>query len=400
MNTRVRVLILVVVIAVAGSGIYLWATSGHETTDDAQVDAHVTPIASRVGGTVLKVAALDNQPVDEGAELVAIDPRDYEIALARARAELADARAEYAAAEATGSIMETTASSNVSNAQGGVSQADSAIAEADHGVAVARARLLTAQARQREQEANATKLARDVERLRGLLEKDEIAQQQFDAAVAAAESSKAAVESARAQVAEAEASIKAAESRQTQSQAGREQAGAELRTAQTLPQQIVASKSRAQAAAARVALAEAQLQQAELNLQRTVVKAPVAGIVSRKSVEPGQVVQPGQPLMTIIPLDRVWITANFKETQLRDMRVGQRVTVKVDAYGGRKFAGKVDSIAAATGSRFSLLPPDNATGNFVKIVQRVPVKIVLDDGQDADHMLRPGMSVTPTVQTR
>jgi membrane fusion protein (multidrug efflux system) len=400
MSTRVRVIILVVVAAIAGSGIYLWATSGYESTDDAQVDAHVTPIAARVGGTVLKVSVVDNQQVPEGAELVVIDPRDYEIALARAQAELADARAEQAAAQASGQIMDTTASSNMSTAQGSVSQAESTITEAEHGIAVARARLQTAQARQREQEANSTKATRDVERLRGLLAKDEIAQQQFDAAVASADAAKAAVESAKAQVLEAEAAIKASESRLTQSRAGREQAGAELRTAQTFPQQIAASKAKAQAAAARVALSEAQVKQAELNLQRATLKAPVTGIVSRKSVEPGQVIQPGQPLMTVIPLDRVWITANFKETQLRDMRVGQTVTVDVDAYGGHEFTGKVESIAAATGSRFSLLPPDNASGNFVKVVQRVPVKIVLDNGQDPDRLLRPGMSVSPTVHTR
>jgi len=288
----------------------------------------------------------------------------------------------------------------VSTAEGGVTQAESGISEAEHGIAVARARLLTAQARQRESEANAVKANRDVERLKGLLAKDEIAQQQYDAAVAAAAATTAGVESAKAQVIEAEASIKAAESRSSQARAGREQAGAELRTAQTAPQQVVASKARAEAAAARVSLAEVAVKQAELNLQRTSVKSPVTGIVSRKSVEPGQVIQPGQPLMTVIPLEQVWITANFKETQLKDMRVGQPVTIDVDAYGGREFNGKVESIAAATGSRFSLLPPDNATGNFVKVVQRVPVKIVLDGGQDAEHLLRPGMSVTPTVHTR
>jgi membrane fusion protein, multidrug efflux system len=146
--------------------------------------------------------------------------------------------------------------------------------------------------------------------------------------------------------------------------------------------------------------AQAAVGRAELDLEHTVVKAPIKGVVSRKSAEPGQVIQPGQPLMTLIPLEQVWITANFKETQLADMRVGQRVTIEVDAYGGREFAGRVDSIAAATGSRFSLLPPENATGNFVKVVQRVPVKIVLDSSQDPEHLLRPGMSVTPTVLTR
>jgi membrane fusion protein (multidrug efflux system) len=208
------------------------------------------------------------------------------------------------------------------------------------------------------------------------------------------------VESARAQVTEAEASIKASESRLAQARVGQQQAGAELRTAETAPQQVAASRARAEAAAARMQLAEVAVKQAELNLQRTKVMAPVAGIVSRRSVEPGQVIQPGQPLMTVIPLDRIWITANFKETQLKDMRVGQRVVVDVDAYGGREFEGKVESIAAATGSRFSLLPPDNATGNFVKVVQRVPVKIVLGSNQDPERLLRPGMSVTPTVYTR
>jgi len=400
MSARVRVIGLVLLVLLIGGGAYFWLTRGQESTDDAQVEAHVTPVAAQVGGSVLKVAVADNQQVEAGAELVVIDPRDYEIALKRAQAALADARAEAAAAHATGQITSTTATSNVSTAQGGVSQAESSISEAEHGIAVARARLLTAQARQREQEANAVKATRDVERLKGLLAKDEIAQQQFDAAVAAAAAATASVESARAQVTEAEAAIKASESRFNHARVGREQAGAELRSAQTAPQQVVASKARAEAAVARVSLAEVAVKQAELNLQRTTVQAPVAGIVSKKAVEPGQIIQPGQPLMTVIPLDRVWITANFKETQLKDMKVGLPVTIEVDAYGGREFSGKIESIAAATGSRFSLLPPDNATGNFVKVVQRVPVKIALDNGQDADHLLRPGMSVTPTVHTR
>lgn len=400
MSTRVRVIVIVLVVVIIGAGSYIFLNRGKESTDDAQVEAHVTPIAAQVGGSVLKIAVNDNQQVEAGAELVVIDPRDYDIALKRAQASLADAQAEAAAASANSQITSTTATSNVSTAEGGVTQAESGISEAEHGIAVARARLLTAQARQREAEANAVKATRDVERLKGLLAKDEIAQQQFDSAVASAAAMTAGVESAKAQVIEAEASIKASESRSTQARAGREQAGAELRTAQTAPQQVVASRARAEAAAARVALAEVAVKQAELNLQRTSVKSPVAGIVSRKSVEPGQIIQPGQPLMTVIPLEQVWITANFKETQLKEMRVGQNVTIDVDAYGGREFNGKVESIAAATGSRFSLLPPDNATGNFVKVVQRVPVKIVLDGGQDAEHLLRPGMSVTPTVHTR
>jgi membrane fusion protein, multidrug efflux system len=400
MSTRIRIILAVIVILLIGGGVYVWATSGRESTDDAQVDAHVTPVAARVGGTVLKVSVVDNQRVEAGAELVSLDPRDYEIAVARAQAELGDARAEAAAAQASVPITSATATSNVSTARGGVAQAESGVVEAQHDVEVAKARLMTAQARQREQEANAAKAARDVERLKALLAKDEIAQQQFDAVVAAADASRAAVESARAQVTEAEAAIRAAESRLTQAGVGREQAGAQLRSAQTAPQQVAATRARAEAAAARVSQAETALLQARLNLERAVIKAPVAGIVSRKSVEPGQVVQPGQPLMAVIPLDQVWITANFKETQLEHMRVGQPVTIEVDAYGGREFTGTVESIAAATGARFSLLPPDNATGNFVKVVQRVAVKIVLDGGRDPEHVLRPGMSVTPTVHTR
>ena len=400
MSTRIRIVAIVVVVLLLGGGIYYFMTVGRESTDDAQVDAHVTPIAALVGGTVAKVSVTDNQQVEAGAELVVLDPRDYDIALARAQASLADAIAEAAASHATGVITTTTATSNVSTAKGGVSQAESGAAEAEHGVAVAQARLRTAQARLKEQEANSTKATRDVERLKGLLAKDEIAQQQYDAAVASAAASEASVESAHAQVAEAEASIQAAQSRASTARAGQEQAGAELRTAETAPQQVAAVKARAEAAAAKVQLAEVAVKQAELNLQRTKVVAPISGIVSKRAVEPGQVIQPGQPLMTVIPLEKVWITANFKETQLKDMRVGQRVSVEVDAYGGREFEGKVESIAAATGSRFSLLPPDNATGNFVKVVQRVPVKIVLDSNQDPERLLRPGMSVTPTVHTR
>lgn len=400
MSKRVPIIIGAAVAVVVAVGAWLWITAGHESTDDAQVEAHVTPIAARVGGTVLAVPAPDNQQVEAGAVLVRIDPRDYEVALARAEAELANAEAEFTAARANVPIASTTATTNVSTARGGVAQAEAGIAEAEQSLEAAKARLVTAQAWLREQEANATKATRDVERLRPLLAKEEIAQQQFDAAQADADATRAAADSARAQIQEAEAAIRVAESRIAQAHAGREQASAGLRQAQTAPEQVTAIRARASSAEARVKQAQAAVRQAQLNLEYTTVKAPVRGIVSRKSVEPGQVVQQGQPLMTIIPLERIWITANFKETQLADMRAGQRVTVEVDAYGSREFTGKVDSIAAATGARFSLLPPDNATGNFVKVVQRVPVKIVLDEGQDAEHLLRPGMSVTPTVYTK
>jgi len=397
---RVRILIGVVVLVAIGVGVWWWIAAGRESTDDAQVDAHITPIASRVGGTVLHVPVEPNQEVEAGAVLVEIDKRDYEVALERARAELADAEAVAVAAKASVPITSTTASSNVTTARGGVEQADASYLEAQQAVEVARTRLSTAQAREREAAANATKASRDVERLNPLLAKDEIAQQQFDAAVAAAAANKAATESAQAQVKEAELGIRVAESRLAQAGVGRQQASAGLKTAQTAPEQVTASRARADAADAKVRQNKAMVKQAELNLEYATVKAPVKGIVSRKSVETGQVIQPGQPLMTIIPLDRVWVTANFKETQLASMRPGQRVKIEVDAYDGREFSGKVESLAAATGSRFSLLPPDNATGNYVKVVQRVPVRILLDEGQDPEQLLRPGMSVVPTVYTR
>jgi membrane fusion protein (multidrug efflux system) len=395
-QSRVRLIIGVLLLFVIGIAIWVWATAGRESTDDAQVDAHVTQIAARVPGTVANVLVHDNQGVEAGAVLIELDPRDYQVAVEKARAELADAEANAVAAQSTVPITSTAATSNVLTARGGVMQAQSGVTASEKEIEAARARLISAQARLREADANAAKAARDVERLRGLLAKDEISQQQFDNATAAAQAQTAAADSARSQVAEAEAGIRVAESKLSQAHAGEQQAHAELQSAQTAPSQITATKARASSAEAHAAQARANLAQAELNLQYATVKAPVRGVVSRKGVNVGQVVQSGQPLLAIVQLDDVWVTANFKETQLKEVRPGQRAKVTVDAFG-RTYTGKVDSIAGATGARFSLLPPENATGNFVKVVQRVPVKIVLDPGQDPEHLLRPGMSVTPTV---
>jgi membrane fusion protein (multidrug efflux system) len=394
---RVRLAAGVILLLLLGAGVWAWSTSGRESTDDAQVDAHLTQIAARVGGTVTKVAVDDNQLVEAGALLIQLDPSDYQVAVDKARAELADAEATALAAQSNVPITSTTAASNVMTARGGVTQAQSSVAAAEKEIEAARARLVSAQARLREAEANAAKSARDVERLRGLLAKDEVSQQQFDATSATAEAQKAGVDSARSQIAEAEAGIRVAESKLAQARAGEDQAHAEMQTAQTGPSQVAATKARASAAEAHVQQARATLAQAELNLQYATIKAPVRGVVSKKGVNAGQVVQAGQPLVALVQIDDVWVTANFKETQLKQMRPGQRAVVSVDAYGGREYKAKVDSIAGATGARFSLLPPENATGNFVKVVQRVPVKIVLEPGQDPEHLLRPGMSVTPTV---
>jgi len=400
MSSRLRIIGGVVLLVLIGVGVWFWLTRGRESTDDAQVDAYVTPIASRVGGTVLRVAVNDNQQVEAGAVLVEIDPRDYQVALERTRAELANAQAELAAAKANVPITSTETANTVAAAKGGVDRAAAGIVEAQHGLDAAKARLSTAQARKRELDATAAKDAKDVERLKSLLAKDEIPQQQFDTALAQAESSRAAADSAGAQVLEADAAIKGAESRLVSAHGGQAVAAAELRGAETAPEQMTVTRARAASAEARVKQAEANVKQAELNLEYATIKAPFKGTISRKTVQPGQVVQASQPLMTIIALEQVWITANFKETQLENMRPGQRVSIDVDAYGGKNFTGKIETIAPATGARFSLLPPENASGNFVKVVQRVPIKIVLDAGQDPERLLRPGMSVTPTVYTR
>jgi membrane fusion protein (multidrug efflux system) len=256
---------------------------------------------------------------------------------------------------------------------------------------------VAARARLRERQALATKADRDVERMKALVAKDEIAHQQYDAAVAASESSRAAVDAAASDVIAAESAVPQAESRVAQAKSGVGQARASLQTARTAPQQVAATKARAASAEAEVAQRRADLAQAELNLKYATVKAPTRGVVTKRSLEVGQIVQPGQPLCALVDLDGVWVTANFKETQLRHMKPGQAVSISVDALG-TTLTGHVDSIGAATGARFSLLPPDNATGNYVKVVQRVPVKIVLEQGQNGDHRLRPGLSVVPTVR--
>ncbi|HUK33840.1 MAG TPA: HlyD family secretion protein, partial [Vicinamibacterales bacterium] len=379
---------------------WLWMTAGRESTDDAQTEAHVVQIAPRVGGTVLKVLVTDNQMVEADAPLVEIDPRDYQIALDRAKADLADAEASAKAASANVAVTSIGATSNVTTATAGVSQSRAAIEEAERGVEGARGQLEAARSQVRQAEANANKAARDVDRYKALLAKDEVSQQQYDTAVATADAQHAGVDAAKGGAAAAEAGLRAAQSRLMQANVAEEEARAALRNAQTAPEQIAAIKARAAAAEAHVQQLRAQVAQAELNLQYATVKAPESGLVSRKSVEPGQIVQPGQPLMALVALNDIWVVANFKETQLEHMRPGQRASVKVDAIGGKEFTGKIDSLAGATGARFSLLPPENATGNFVKVVQRVPVKIVLDPNQDPEHLLRPGLSAEPTVYTK
>jgi membrane fusion protein (multidrug efflux system) len=396
----IRWIVVGVIVVASVAGVIAWTTAGHEATDDAQIDGRITQISTRVSGPILEVLVKDNQYVEAGTVLARIDPREYQVAVDRARAELADAQANALAAGVSVPIAEASTAGDVRSASGGVDEAKAGIEVADRQVEGAKAQWAAAQARARERQAAAAKAEKDVERFKPLVAKEEIPQQQFDAAVSTAQSARASADAAQADVDVAVTAVAVAQQRSVQARSVANRAQAELQSANTAPEQLQVSRARATAAAARVKQSEAALAQAELNLERTTIKAPSAGIVGKKSIELGQTVQASQPLMAIVARDEVWVVANFKETQLAEMTNGQVARVEVDALGGRTFTGKVDSIGAATGAKFSLLPPENATGNFVKVVQRVPVKILLDANQDPEHRLRPGLSVYATVETK
>ena len=381
-RSRLRFIVLGIVIVLAIAGFFVWRyMNTYEDTDDAQVDGHINNVSARVSGYVLKVNVDDNQYVQKGAVLVEIDPRDYQVALERAKAELADAEATAQAMNLNVPVQTIGTTTQVST-----SEADLAVAQA--GVAAAEGQLNSSRARLQEAEANNTRAQADVGRYSALVAKDEVSRQLYDQAEATAKADAAAVEGARAAVAAVEQQIAQARSRVSQAEAA-------LQYSHTGPQQVAATQARARAAIATVQQRRAALDKAQLDLDYCTVVAPVTGVVNKR-VEVGMNVQPGQTLLSVVPLEEVWVTANFKETQLRRMKVGQHATISVDAYG-RKYQGRVESVAGATGAQFSLLPPENATGNYVKVVQRVPVKIVLDPGQNNDHLLRLGMSVEPKV---
>jgi membrane fusion protein (multidrug efflux system) len=398
---RALLLLLVVGVATGGAGYWRFA-SVRESTDDAPIDGHLHAVSARVGGTVTKVLVRDNQYVKAGTVLVEINPRDYQLALDRARADLAEMEASLHVSRTEVPISFTTTSSQLSGAEAGVGEADASVAAAQKQVDAARARLNVAQAKVREAKANDVRAARDRDRMEALVAKEEVSRQQYDLAVAAAESYRAQVDSAASQVGEAEQDVLVAESQVAQQMARLVRAQTMVKSASTAPQQVAVTRARAESAAARVQQMRDSLEQAQLNLAYTTIRAPASGIISQRTVEVGQVVPAGQSLLTVIPLDvdKIWVTANFKETQLNNVRPGQSVSIFVDTYGGREYRGHVESVAAATGARSSLLPPENATGNFVKVVQRIPVKIAFEQGQDPGHLLRPGMSVFPTVFTK
>ena len=374
------------VIAIGGFLLYRYFAS-YESTDDAQIDGYIYPVSSRVPGYVIRVTADNNQFVQAGTVLVQLDPKDYDVAVVNAKATWANARASSESARINVPLTSVNTSSQLSSAQSDVENAQSALVAAEHQFDAAQAAL-------RQAEANDLKAQDDVTRYKPLAEKEEIPQQQYTQAVDSQKATAAAVEGARASAAAAEQAVTGARTRVVQAEAN-------LNYAQTRPEQISVQQSRALAADAQAEQTQAALQQAQLNLQYATVVAPISGIVGQRSVQPGQNVSPGQQLMTIVPLDseNIWVTADFKETQLTYMQPGQPVKISVDTYG-RSYDGHVLNIGGATGARYSLLPPENATGNYVKVVQRIPVKIVFEKGQDPQHLLRVGMSVEPKVRVR
>jgi membrane fusion protein (multidrug efflux system) len=395
-----KIIGLIVLVVVAVGGYFIWQEMQKtENTDDAEIDGNVVAISARVAGHISEVLVEDGQMVKKGDVLVKLDPKDFEIAIERAKADLNNEIANLQTSRKDVPLTTATTSSTLNGAKSTRQDAAEAINYAQQQQSVAQARLSLAQANVKVAEANATKAAQDVERYRTLVAKDEISKQQYDQAVAASEAAKATVDAQKAAVIEAQHSVGAAAVGVEQAKAKLGHADAEVQNAMTGPQQVTITESQVAVAQAKVAQRQADLDQALLNLQYTTVSAPIDGVIGKKNINPGQNVSVGQQMMAVVPLDDLWVTANFKETQLKEMRVGQKVKLSVDAYG-RDYNGTVESIAGASGAKFSLLPPENATGNYVKVVQRIPVRIAFDPGQNADHLLRPGMSVVPNVRVR
>jgi len=407
-------------------GLYYYLYSlWHEWTDDAFIEGHVIQVSSRVPGRVVQVLVRDNQDVKAGDLLVQIDPRDYEVRLAQARAALAAAEAQKKTAETQVTLVKAVTSSSLDQASAGVKEAESGAAmaraglevaksrqkQAEAGLASARATAARAKAAAAAAGAEEVRTASDLARYKELFEAKRISPQQFDAATAAAtaaaaqhEAARQAIHAAEAGVVVAEADIKVAadnlkfsEAQVAQADAKVAEQQAKLADAQAAPHRIAAAESQLAAATADLARLRALVEQAELELSYTKVAAPEDGQVTRKAVEPGAMFQAGQAMMAVVPAN-VWVVANFKESALGRIRPGQKVEVTVDACSGKVFKAHVDSIQSGTGARFSLLPPENATGNYVKVVQRVPVKIVFDKPPDPAYRLAPGLSVIPTVE--
>lgn len=405
---------IVAALAAAALGAwYYWQRGAYETTDNAFIEGAIIQISPRVFGQVLRVHVEDNQHVNRGDLLVELDPADYEARLAEARARLEDMLARANGARAGLSATTTVTSAALVQARAGLEAAraqvqmlQARLGEAEAAVRAAEANLAQAQARRAAAEAEAKRSAADLARYRALFEKDEISRQMLDRAETEARATAANLEAATQLVAAAEADLARARAMRDstlaalrQAETAVQQAEGRVREAQAGPDQVRARESDLKAVLAGIELQRTLVRQAELNLSYTQIRAPEAGYITKKSVEPGNIVQPGQALMALVS-DRLWVVANFKETQLRRMRPGQPVEIKIDAYPQLRLRGRVDSIQSGSGARFSLLPPENATGNYVKVVQRVPVKIVFTDPLPRQYKLGPGMSVVPKVRVR
>ncbi len=387
-RSRRRGILVAAIVAVVLIALGIWWHSTYsEDTDDAQVNGHLIQVSSRIAGHVAKVYVEENQVVKAGDPIVDLDPSDYQVAVENAEAALGSAKANAAAARVNVPIITINTGSNLRSANADVTGARASVEQAEEQLDAAKARVAQAQ-------ANNFKAQSDLERYKPLVEKDVISKQQFDAAVAAADASKAALADALASQQAAQDAIRVTRERETQAQAM-------LKYAETAPQQVAAQDAKAKQAEAQVEQAQAQLDQAKLNLSYTKIVAPEDGIITRKSVEVDQNVSAGQNLMTLVSLQDLWVTANFKETQLRHMQASQAVEIHVDSTG-KDYSGRVTQIGGATGSVLSLFPPENATGNYVKVVQRVPVRIDFTDlgKEDPNHQLRPGLSVEPKVRVK
>ena len=383
-HTIRSVVFLIVLAALIVGGFKLWNyLDSYESTDDAQIDGDIYAVTSRIAGTIKAVYVQDNQLVKAGQLLVELDPRDYENSLDQSKAALNESRSLVAVARPNVPITTQTTETTLSTSATDIAGARAAVAGAqrDHESAVADTR---------KAEADSVKAQADLARYKQLIAKDEISQQQYDQADAAAKSAAANVDAKRATAEAAERNIEEAQARLEQAQTK------QVEAQRNRPQQIAIENATVKSREATADRQQTLVDQAALNLTYTKIMAPIDGVIGKKNAEPGQQVAPGQQLMADVPLTDIWVTANFKETQLKRMHPGQRATIHVDSYD-KSYEGYVESVAGATGARFSLLPPENATGNYVKVVQRVPVRIRIKEGQDPNHELRPGMSVDPKV---
>ena len=403
------------VVVAGGYGIHVWRYwARHVSTDDAFVEAHVSPVSARVRGTVMQVLVRDNQEVAAGAPLVRLDPRDLEVKVHQSQAAVTTAESRLRTAAAGVPISDQSTRSQVAFAEAtvakdalGIDGARRALDERRSRLLARRAAMQVAQADVAARQADFEKAGLDRGRMQELFKRDLVARQELDHAdiaqkttAAALEAARQRLEGARAEVAQAEHELASQEVAVAQAGRQREAADAALGDARSRRGEVTIRSGEAASAEAQMAEARAALREAELNLEYTTITAPVAGRVTRRTVEVGQTVQPGQPLLAVVDIVNVWVIANYKETQLTHVRPGQRAAISVDTHPGLVLRARVDSIQSGTGSRFSLLPPENASGNFVKVVQRIPVKLILEPGQNGHALLVPGMSVVPVIQVR